>query len=344
VSLLPERVLAPAPPAPPPPYSFPVLATIAPVAVSLALWAITGSVFALVFAALGPAVALASLADARLQSRKRSRREQTRFATELEAARSEITAAHEREVAELAASSPSARRLVSGHWPESEQWLCEPGDAVAVCVGWGERASSLVLDGAAVVDRGRGDAHEAVRRLARDAARLSDAPVVVDARLGIGVLGRAPLATAVARGILIQVLASVSPDGHDLVIETPDGEEWRWLRDAPHEVRDPTPRQTAERPAEQLAGREDARGTVVRIRGSSALRRARADHRRRRPEPRRAAPVGEDRRRGGAAGCPSGAASRPVAAHRHPSRPRVARAGDLRRSCPRRSRGLRGRL
>jgi S-DNA-T family DNA segregation ATPase FtsK/SpoIIIE len=266
VSLLPEHVAAPLPPSPAPPYSFPVLATLAPVAVSLALWAITASVFALVFAALGPAVALASLADARVQSRRRSRREKSRFASDLEAARSEITAAHAREVAELAASSPSARRLVGGQWPVSEQWLCEPGGEIAVCVGWGERASSLVLDGAAVVDRGRGDAHEAVRRLARDAARLRDAPVVLDARLGIGVLGRAPLASAVARGIVIQVLAAVSPVGHELTIETCDAEEWRWLLEAPHEVRDPPAGQAARPPS----GRADVRGTVLRISGAGA--------------------------------------------------------------------------
>jgi S-DNA-T family DNA segregation ATPase FtsK/SpoIIIE len=233
----PEHVAAPVPPAPTPPHAFPVLATMAPVVVSLALWAVTGSVFALVFAALGPAVALASLADARLQSRRRSSREEARFTTHLAAARSEISRAHERETAEIAAGSPTARRLVAEQWPESEQWLRAPGDEIPVCVGWGERTSSLVLDGATVGDRGRGPAHESLRSLAREAARLRDAPVVVDARLGIGVFGRTPLATAVARGILVQVLASVSPASCDVVVETADDAEWQWLWEAPHVVR-----------------------------------------------------------------------------------------------------------
>ncbi|MCU1425676.1 MAG: hypothetical protein JWM51_1967, partial [Microbacteriaceae bacterium] len=53
--------------------------------VSIALWAVTQSVFALLFAALGPAVAVASLVDAGIASRRRGRRDATTFGTELEA-------------------------------------------------------------------------------------------------------------------------------------------------------------------------------------------------------------------------------------------------------------------
>ena len=76
------RIAAPALPQAPQPYSFPVLATIAPVVVSVAIWLITKSVFALVFAALGPAVAIASVVDAKWQARRRGRRERARFARE----------------------------------------------------------------------------------------------------------------------------------------------------------------------------------------------------------------------------------------------------------------------
>jgi S-DNA-T family DNA segregation ATPase FtsK/SpoIIIE len=232
----PEHVAAPAPPSAAPPYSFPLLATIAPVVVSLALWGITDSVFALVFAALGPAVAVASLADSRLQSRRTARREGVRFADDLAAARAEIAAAHRREAAELAAEAPSAARLVAGAWPESEQWIGEPGGEVPVTVGRGERASRLVLDGATGVDRSRSAEHASLRDLAREAGTLRDAPVVVDARLGIGVLGRAPLSGAVARGLVLQVLATLSPADHEVEIETARPGEWEWLRDAPHSV------------------------------------------------------------------------------------------------------------
>ena len=48
------------------PHSFPVIAVLAPVIGSLLIWALTRSPFALVFALLGPLVAIASVADTRI--------------------------------------------------------------------------------------------------------------------------------------------------------------------------------------------------------------------------------------------------------------------------------------
>ena len=212
------------------------MATVAPVVVSLAIWFITRSPFALVFAALGPAVAIASLADARIQSRRRLRRERARFRSEVAAARADIAAAHERERLDLAETLPSARRLVSGRWPEPERWLGGFDEPVAVGIGTGSRASAVTLDGAPMATRARDPAHNELRQLAELAGQLHDAPIVVDARLGIGVTGTRVVATAVARGLLLQVLATLPPAAHSVEAETDDRDEWAWLELLPHAV------------------------------------------------------------------------------------------------------------
>jgi len=209
------------------------MATIAPVVVSVALWLITSSVFALVFAALGPAVAIASLADARLQSRRTSRREKQRFAAETAAARADLVGAHDRERAMLAASAPSAGRLIDGGWSESEQWLGGLDEVVAVSIGRGDRPSGVVLDGMPAPSRAVGDHNDALRELAARARTVSDAPLVVDARLGLGFVGAPAACAATARSALVQVLATLPPASHRVSANTatPD---WAWLDEAPH--------------------------------------------------------------------------------------------------------------
>ena len=232
-----SRIAAPAPPAPPQPYSFPVMATVAPVVVSLAIWFVTRSPFALVFAALGPAVALASLADARIQSRRRRTRETTRFRTELAATKSDIVAAHRHERAELVETLPSIIRLIAGRWTAAERWSRGDDEPIVVGVGSGTLRSSLALDGVSVSPRSRDPAHAQLAALVDEAARLGSAPVVVDAALGIGLLGPRLLTAAVARGVLLQVLASLSPADHAVVVETDDPSGWAWLAGLPHPVR-----------------------------------------------------------------------------------------------------------
>jgi S-DNA-T family DNA segregation ATPase FtsK/SpoIIIE len=248
----PLRVAAPSVPAPPHPYSFPVMATVAPVVVSLAIWFITGSAFALIFAALGPAVAIASLADARIQSRRRRRRERARFRAEAEAARADIAAAHGRERAELAETLPSARRLVTGRWPQTERWLGGLDAPLPVGVGFGSRPSRVALEGAATT-RSRDPSHDELRLLAELAGTLHDAPIVVDARLGVGVAGPRTVANAAARAVLLQVLASLPPATHPVDVETDEPDEWRWLELVPHPV---------------TISRVEPPSTVVRVRGA----------------------------------------------------------------------------
>lgn len=234
------RVAAPAPPPQSAPYSFPLIATLTPVFVSLGLWLATRSVFALVFAVLGPAVALGSLADARLQSRRRRRRELAEYRRELEAAHLQLAAAHERERRALDAAVPSASAIVEPDWPAAEYWTRT--DATAqVTLGRGRRTSAVEVDGAGPPGVGGSPGRETDRRLERDlvdaARELPDAPVVVDARLGIGLVGSGVVAAAAARAIVVQLAAVLSPATHAVVIDAAGGREldgWSWARRLPH--------------------------------------------------------------------------------------------------------------
>ena len=201
----PARIAVPAPIQPHQPAPFPLMATIAPVAVSGAIWLITQSPFALLFAALGPAIAIASVADARIQSRRTLRRERARLAREVEATREEIVAQHGIERRELALDFPSAaERMARDHDPD--RWSSDIA-TVALRLGRGIVPSALVVD----VHVGRGDDHEPLRALGRFARDLHDAPVTAPAGAGIAVIGPEALATAVARGFVMQLALALPP-------------------------------------------------------------------------------------------------------------------------------------
>ena len=259
------RIAAPARPAPQPRQPFPLVATLAPVAMSVVLWLVTQSVFSLVFAALGPVIAIASLIDSRLGGRRRARAEALRFAGEVEQARAEIAAEHERERAAQSGAAPTAARLVAG--PQHAHWSDDP--APALVLGLADRRSALVLDGPPE-GRGTDPVDAALRELRTRAVTLSAAPLIVAAGRGVGIAGPPVHATAMARALLVQLLAHCSPATCSV-----SGAEG-WLDELPHD-REPG-REFAVRRADevihvQIADEPTAlRGvdTVVRLDGAGA--------------------------------------------------------------------------
>ncbi|MDM4763482.1 FtsK/SpoIIIE domain-containing protein [Galbitalea sp. SE-J8] len=232
-----ERIPAPNPvqDAPRPPS--PLVAAVAPVVVSLVLWAVTRSAFALVFAALGPLVAVGTLVDGRWGARRQRRREAARFAAELTRSVERVERAHAEERRRLDAERPDLAALVARGGHDPDRWTSSLDD-VRVVLGRGRRPSAVRLDVAvrALDDDPRLDA------LARRAAELGDAPLV--AAGGIAVVGPAPLARAVARGYLLQLAIRLDPAAHVLVVpegaDAGAGAEAAWLARLPHPlVRDP---------------------------------------------------------------------------------------------------------
>ncbi|MCW4386692.1 FtsK/SpoIIIE domain-containing protein [Salinibacterium sp. SYSU T00001] len=232
----PRDIPLPRPPEPPPPYSFPLLATLAPVVAALGMWVVTRSPFALLFAFLGPLIALGSLVDARLQGRRRSRREHERFRADVAATRGRIEREHDRlrEALWRAARAPS--RLIPVALHDAERWRYQ-GGPLPLVLGVGERPSEVRLSGASEHEtewadgvppglsralgrgarrRGRKDrAGEPVGRvlleLREEAALLTGAPVTVDARLGVGVCGARVAAFALARSLVLQLADALPP-------------------------------------------------------------------------------------------------------------------------------------
>ncbi|MFB9310407.1 S-DNA-T family DNA segregation ATPase FtsK/SpoIIIE [Agromyces hippuratus] len=202
---------------------FPLIASLAPVVGALALWAITGSPFALVFAVLGPIVAIGSMLDARRSARRLRRRasaERRRLLDELVA---EIGRRHDLERAAAWQRSPSSRRLLDR--PEHPAW--REAAPPTLVLGRGAAASALRVDGAPV------DAGD--REVLLAAARLDDAPMSVDAGAGVGFVGELHLARAAARASVVQFAHQAHPQRFAIeVAEGTEGAHWEWLHALPH--------------------------------------------------------------------------------------------------------------
>jgi S-DNA-T family DNA segregation ATPase FtsK/SpoIIIE len=217
-----SRVALPRPPEVAPRHPFPLLASLAPLVGSVVIWAITSSPFALVFAFLGPVIAVASMGDARLQGRRARRRESARFRDELDRARESITTAHGAEVAVLLRAAPGALAILVAPIRDPERWLIAAGQPVVVSLGSGRQRSAVRLDG---------DIDDGELRALADTAGTVIAPIVVDARLGIGVCGVDAVVRPVVRGLALQVANRLAPEHGTWAA---DEREAAWLHELPH--------------------------------------------------------------------------------------------------------------
>ncbi|MDI2097494.1 FtsK/SpoIIIE domain-containing protein [Ruicaihuangia caeni] len=214
----PPRITLPARPAPPPPPAFPLMALIAPVLGAAVLWAVTRSPYALVFAVLGPVIALGTMVDARRQRRKALRRSRREHAEALERAGQQIDQAHARERRQAWAASPGFGAV--------EAVLTSPGALAGlpsradepIVLGSAPLTSRLRLDtpsdaaGSAEASGSHDDFDTAVQSLADRAALLADAPALADASNGVIVRGPAIAAKAVIRSLALQLFARSDAD------------------------------------------------------------------------------------------------------------------------------------
>jgi S-DNA-T family DNA segregation ATPase FtsK/SpoIIIE len=255
----------PPPVAPASPTPFPWVASVAPVIASAAIWAITGSVFALVFAGLSPVIAIAGVVDGRRHSRSARRRAALARRAALEQLEREIADRQHHLRLERIQRLPGAANIIGGV-ARSGEWNGDDGPPM-IRLGVGTAASGIRISGEAVDER--------ERRLRRSAAALESSPVEADATGGIGIVGTPLLARALARGYLLQLVHAFSPDALGIARLPADG--WEWARMLPHatvldartvvEIREAAP--TEDSPAGRPAPERTAVATVV-----SAPRRA----------------------------------------------------------------------
>ncbi|HWK77365.1 FtsK/SpoIIIE domain-containing protein [Microbacterium sp.] len=183
----------------PPRQPVPFLAAVVPIAAGVVLWLITGSIFSLCFAALGPLMIGASLLDG-IRSRRRARR----LAAEREmhawsAAEQELQRRHRRERREMRRSFPD----VASSLREPPLRDLQPVDAgTPVVIGSGDRPSAL---------RVHGDDTERSRDFRERAAAISDAPIAVPMGRGVCLRGPLPVVTAAARALVVQLCLQHAP-------------------------------------------------------------------------------------------------------------------------------------
>lgn len=229
---------------------FPVVASVAPVIVSLGIWAVTGSPYSLLFAALGPVVAVGSLLDGRRQRRRTARRDRERALATIARTSQRVDAIHQRERERLDRLVPSFERLVDPR-RVVEQWSRELSrNAQGGSGGVGSGGPTIgaisrpvrlaVAEIAPVVeltgepdDEAPAALRHAVEALRRLGSHVTDAPWLSEGLDGIGVLGPPTAARAVARSVTLQLLAQCSPASTGLT--APVGESW--VAALPHRVR-----------------------------------------------------------------------------------------------------------
>lgn len=172
----------------------PKLAALVPLVAGVVLWAVTGSLLALCFAALGPLMMLASFADGARQRRREQRRAAEDAERQWERAHAALVRRHDAERDRLLLRHPGLRECLT------QTPLAEPAfsEQTLLVLGRGETKSPVRVTG--------GD-DERADRFRERAARLDDAPVTVAVGGGVAVRGTPAVASAVARALVVQLCA-----------------------------------------------------------------------------------------------------------------------------------------
>lgn len=217
------QIRVPAPPGEPTRAPFPLMASIAPVIAAGAIWAITRSPYVLMFAILGPVIAIAGMLDNRITGRRTRRKEARAYRDSIRELSDDIESLHETERAARLTQTPTAREVLDDAG-RMTRWRAPDSRRRVVAVGLGDQHSTLALTGAT-------DAPEN-EELCHDAATISDAPCTADAARGIAVLGPTALARAVCRGYLLQLCHAADPRTIRIVSLPDSG--WDWALTLPH--------------------------------------------------------------------------------------------------------------
>ncbi|WP_293698214.1 FtsK/SpoIIIE domain-containing protein, partial [uncultured Agrococcus sp.] len=225
-----SRLALPQPPQQPGPASFPLFASLAPVVGALVLFAFMQTPYVLLFAVLGPVIAVASMIDRRIGARKLRKRETARFEEDAELLRVRIRQQTSRAMDAQRVRRPDARELGRRDARHPDRWRWRDGE-LPVVLGNGHCATGLTLD---EPPEPRGVVRELYDELAPLAA-VGTGPVCVDAHRGLGFYGPELVAHGLARTAIAQVLDAVSPEQGTVIVE--GGERWQWMRETPHNVR-----------------------------------------------------------------------------------------------------------
>ncbi|MDP9419308.1 MAG: FtsK/SpoIIIE domain-containing protein, partial [Actinomycetota bacterium] len=222
------RVSLPAPPVEREPHPFPWVQVVAPIVLSLVVAAVLRRPEFLLFALMGPVLAVSNTVSYRRRDAARSGRDQGRYAAELAEVRARISEAANAEAASLRDQFPdpaSVAAIAGGPGRRLWERRSSDPDAELLRVGTAERPASVVITSPA------GDRPP-------DPPGLGAVPVTVDlARAGVlGVAGPVPETRGVARWLVTQLATLRSPRDLRVVVLTDGraGPDWNWVRWLPH--------------------------------------------------------------------------------------------------------------
>lgn len=177
----------------------PIVAALVPVAAGVLLWWITGSLYALCFAALGPLMIFASLVDG-ARARRKGRRDATIACEKAWAeAESELVSRHDEERARRWHRHPDAAVCLAQPPLRGSE---RPDATTEIVVGSGTSPSGLRATG------GEGDRE---REFQRRCATIVGVPIAVPLGGGIAVRGPVPTVAAVARALVVQLCLRFGP-------------------------------------------------------------------------------------------------------------------------------------
>lgn len=171
----------------------PFVAALVPVAGGVVLWLVTGSLFSLCFAALGPLMVVASLIDG-ARSRRRAQREAEEHAAEAwSQAESQLARLHDEE-----------RRIRWHRHPDAAACLAQPplrgpdapDSRTEIVVGTGRGTSAV---------RASGGDGERERDFRERCAALEGVPLTVPIGGGVALRGAYPVVASAARALIVQM-------------------------------------------------------------------------------------------------------------------------------------------
>ncbi|MFK3679490.1 FtsK/SpoIIIE domain-containing protein [Microbacterium sp. NPDC090218] len=198
-------ITLPTAPAPSRRAPLPFVAAVVPIAGGVALWLITGSLFALCFAALGPLMMAASFLDSARGRRRERRQGDAQAEQDWAAAEAELIRRHREEREALWLRLPDVSVCLT---QPPLRGIAPPDPETAVVMGSGSAASGVRTVGS---DDARG------RSFQERCSVLEHAPIAVPLGGGICVRGAQPIIRAVARALVVQLSLRFSPAQLSLV-------------------------------------------------------------------------------------------------------------------------------
>lgn len=223
----------PLPPTEPERTPFPLIASVAPVLISLLIWLITNSAFTLLFALLGPVIAVSSHLDSGRRNKRRKQIARSQFDRSVANTREQISNALMLERSMKLQQIGFSSETINNFKLPSAFWNGSTGQEIPVLLGFGKIDSAVRVDDAVSTDIDQ-DHLDVIKELKISAASLSDSPVVVDARQHIQLSGPRHTSIPIATGVLIQILRRVSPESARILTSSQTVAFFPWLNSMPH--------------------------------------------------------------------------------------------------------------